>query len=150
MDPNRSLKAHICGITPLYFHKLISPQHLIKLTTLTELEWLKKIKNNYICQGKCKSQQTSTHPHTSYCSVCKQIRQRLCDSYHHCQKNPLLELISRITFEYLFDIITLEDIKSRRWLDSRLRDNGHTLRIKICYSRAKKKGLIDPYNTILS
>jgi hypothetical protein len=44
-------------------------------------------------------------------------------------------VLSRIMYEYLFGMITLEDIMGD-WLHPRLRDWGHTKRITECYHRA--------------
>lgn len=140
METPLNLRAQMAGITLTGFHNLLLPTQLTRIETLDELENIKSIKNKYICLGAGCRSQNKLHIHKYYCDNCNYIRRILCNAYHTCKRSPLLELLSRLLYEYMFDIISLEDIRSKRWLNVSLRDPGHTLRLKICYSRAKKKG----------
>lgn len=138
MDSTIALRRQLIGITPTIYAAYLTPSPLIGLASLSSLEYLKKLKKEYICSlpTSCKSQQQSK---SHYCPSCCNVRKHLCNQYHIAKKSPLHELVLRLVYEYLFDIISLEDIKTHKWLDNRLRDPGHTLRLRICYSKAKKK-----------
>lgn len=144
MDSTIKLRRQLIGITPTIYAGYLTPSPLIALTSLNSLEYLKKLKNEYICGNPtCRSRSAkSSSTSTSYCKSCSTIRKHMCNQYHNSQKSPLHELVLRLVYEYLFDIISLEDIKTHRWLDNRLRDPGHTLRLRICYSKVKKKSLL--------
>lgn len=155
MDSTIKLRQQLIGITPSIYATYLTPAPLMALTSLNSLEYLKKLKNEYICSSStCRSRSASakhklTHAPSSpspssYCASCSNVRKHLCDQYHNTntKKSPINELVLRLVYEYLFDIISLEDIKTHRWLDNRLRDPGHTLRLRICYSKAKKKSQI--------
>ena len=69
-----------------------------------------------------------------YCGQCRRLHQKMCKAstaYH--TDNPVDELVGRLAYEFVFDIISFEDLVNANWLGSKKRDAGHTRRlINIC------------------
>lgn len=66
------------------------------------------------------------------CGPCRRLSQKLCRAYHNDDTHtltPYEELYGRLMFEYVFDIISHEDLVHGTWDSPTLRDQGHTFRI---------------------
>lgn len=75
------------------------------------------------------------------CKKCKKIQSHLLKTYHSAQSFEE-ELATRLLYEYLFQFITLHDIKTGDWKYPCGRDHGHHLRItniadKCCLKKIK-------------
>ena len=62
------------------------------------------------------------------CCRCIRIRRLMCIRYH--VYDPVVELLRRLIFEFVFDYITYDQIASDEWLQKGHRDNAH--KIKKC------------------
>jgi len=63
------------------------------------------------------------------CGRCRRLGQKLCRAYHGIS-DPQQELDARLLYEFVFGIISEEDIVTNQWAMSHLRDWGHTFRIR--------------------
>lgn len=70
------------------------------------------------------------------CWRCQRLRKKMCRWYHGSDSNPRSvyeELHGRLLFEYVFDKISMDDLRNGTWKDPCKRDQGHHLRIaKLC------------------
>lgn len=111
------------------FLQHLSASNLVTLNSVYELEDIKYIKNTILCKGRCRSCNTSKW----FCSKCNKLNKLLCRSYHN--QSAFEELIVRLVYEYMFDMLTLDDIMSGRWLEICKRDFGHHERIQRLIAR---------------
>lgn len=111
------------------FLEQLTPSNLVTLSSIYDLEDIKSFKNDHLCKGRCKCKNTSKW----FCSKCGVLNKLLCRSYHGV--TDFDELIIRIVYEYMFDIITLDDIANEKWMGMCNRDSGHCERIKRLVSR---------------
>lgn len=75
-----------------------------------------------------KKQLCECKPHRHLCKKCKKIQSHLLKSYHSSNSYEE-ELATRLLYEFLFQFISLNDIKSGTWKFPCIRDHGHHLRI---------------------
>ena len=71
--------------------------------------------------GKCTYRGSGKYP----CSQCSKLNKSLCKNYHNKDFDAVDELVSRLVYETVFDIISINDVRDGKWLDPRLRDEGH-------------------------
>ncbi len=71
------------------------------------------------CKGKCAYRGTGKYS----CSGCSRLNKSMCRAYHTV--DAVDELVSRLVYEVIFGIISINDVAQGRWLDRRLRDPGH-------------------------
>ncbi len=84
------------------------------------------LKNHRLQRCKCHN----SRPYK--CSPCRRLAQKLCRAYHTDDTHrltPYEELYGRLLYEYVFDIITHEDLIHGTWDSPHIRDQGHTFRI---------------------
>lgn len=65
-----------------------------------------------------------------WCWRCRRLQQQLCRWYH--QGDAACELVGRITYEVVFDILDVQAVAAAQWLNAGCRwqsDCGHTLRL---------------------
>jgi hypothetical protein len=115
MQPNR--------LTSQEFLRKTSFENLLKIKSPQELATLKKIKQKTLCNGRCKSNMNSIY----YCHSCSKVQKLMCRHYH--TEDPLQELVCRLAYEYMFDIISYTDLCSDKWYNSPKRDSGHNWRV---------------------
>ena len=85
------------------------------------------------------------------CNACNKLKRRLCKQYHvltdtlEKSSNPidlselaLKELYRRLEYEYVFDMISYDDILTGIWKDSYKRDKGHQRRLMKLYNMAEE------------
>ena len=106
------------------FLEYLAPANLLTFTSVYDLEDIKYLKNTHFCNGHCKCKRTSKW----LCSKCKELNKLLCRSYHSV--SPFEELILRVVYEYMFDMLSLHDIKTGNWMGVCNRDTGHYERIR--------------------
>ena len=119
----------------------ISPKSWCTVQTIKELVYLKH-QRSYNCQEQCCS---SPYRHIyRLCSQCTQLRRKMCSAYHVHERERLTsgtahnEIALRLVYEYVFDIITIDDIEKGRWLHPSLRDEGHHKRMQVLYRKARR------------
>jgi hypothetical protein len=71
----------------------------------------------------------------------------MCRQYHNI--NEADELALRLTYEGIFGYIPIHAIENGTWLNPSYRDAGHTLRMRIIWSRSNKV-VRDKYTWIVS
>lgn len=130
----RDIQRIVVGISVATFIDFIHPRNLLMIKSLDEIIYLKELMTKRLCRGKCKSQRCG---HKAHCSNCNTIKRYLWRAYHN-YKDPRHEVVARIMYEYLFDFISLRDIKGD-WLNDSLRDWGHDKRISERYHLAYDK-----------
>lgn len=100
---------------------------------------LKKARQARCIQNKCKRG-------GYYCGPCRRLCKKLVKGYHlftdekkksccsaECVDLAAQEVEARLTYEYVFDMIDEHLLENGEWLDKRLRDAGHTIRLqKLC------------------
>ena len=59
------------------------------------------------------------------CRRCSKLNKSLCRNYHNNDFDAVDELVSRLVYETVFDMISISDVRDGKWLDPRLRDSGH-------------------------
>lgn len=64
-----------------------------------------------------------------YCKPCKRLRAKLCRGYHG-RAGAVSELLGRLTYEFVFDIVPEAALFEGWWLKAGLRDRGHHFRMK--------------------
>lgn len=74
-----------------------------------------------------------------YCGPCRRLSQRMCRQYHiltdeeedlpYAAQLAFDELKARLRYEYVFDIISEEDLLKGTWTSSKKREHGHQKRI---------------------
>jgi hypothetical protein len=101
---------------------LLTLCYVANLNTVYDLAKLKIFKIK-LCGHKCKCKSTAKY----HCKSCKKINSHLCRNYHNI--SPQAELILRIVYEYMFDIITFNDLMTGKWIHQCSRDVGHHGRI---------------------
>jgi hypothetical protein len=106
------------------FSRALEPEALLHLDSIEELAHLKDIKDRVVCTGVCLSKNT----HKYSCRKCTQVRKSLCRRYHNLP-SPKEELVARLVYEYMFDVLTLCDIATGNWMDHSIRDIGHHTRM---------------------
>lgn len=111
------------ALTLTLFLQLVAPCALVTMSDSSAFLKLKKMKNS-ICSGRCCFKGTGKFA----CKKCRVIKHVMCRNYHNLS-DPLEELIGRLVYEYMFDIISLDDIEYGHWLHRDLRDAGHHLRM---------------------
>lgn len=110
----------------------VSTEHLRKVLTSDALRDIKTYKTEHVC----------TRPknclHHRRCRPCRRLNHMMCASYHLydacATSDPWKardELALRIMYEYMFDRITYEDLRRKRWGDSKDMDRGHVARIRL-------------------
>lgn len=86
-----------------------------------------------------------------FCGNCSRLNKRLKDSYHkygrelenrldakaschfqhlHIQDVAATEIDIRLKYEFVFGLISAEDMTGQNWLNPSLRDKGHTKRME--------------------
>lgn len=91
----------------------------------------------------------------NYCGRCRSMRQKLCRDYHVYEhgcspKDAMLEIVGRLKYEFVFDIIDMKSLKDGTWMKSKLRDIGHTQRLQKLYIIACGASYSDQYKWLLS
>lgn len=114
------------------FLKEVSFENLLKCSSVEDLKVLKEEKKS-LCKGRCKCKNTSQF----LCKPCANINRKMCRVYH--DTNPFEELVLRVAYEYMFDIINESDLKTGQWSGCCLRDEGHHERIRRLKARANKE-----------
>jgi hypothetical protein len=72
------------------------------------------------------------HKKPFMCGPCRRLSQKLCRTYHSDDTHrltPYQELHARLMYEFVFDIISFDDLVNGTWDCPTLRDQGHTFRI---------------------
>lgn len=110
------------------FLGLLSIYYIFNLSSVYELAKL-KIQKVKLCKGRCRSNATSIY----YCKSCSRINSRLCRCYHSL--SPLEELVMRLAYEYIFDIITFDELRFGKWTLQCGRDIGHHQRVNHLLAR---------------
>ena len=72
------------------------------------------------------------------CGRCRRLGQKLCRAYHGLS-DPQQELNARLLYEFVFGIISAEDILSNQWASPTLRDEGHGFRIRKLQALARSR-----------
>lgn len=117
------------------FAKLIqsvSTEHLRKVLSPNALRDIKAYKTEHVC----------TRPyncaHHRLCRPCRRLNHMMCAAYHlydACtDADPSKardELALRIMYEFMFDRITYEDVRRKRWGECKDMDRGHMVRIRL-------------------
>lgn len=106
------------------FLEEVSFENLVQLSSIEDLRDLKEFKETRVCRGRCKCKNTSKY----FCKPCASINRRLCRGYHEVP--PIEELVLRLTYEYIFDIISEDDLVKGTWKMNHGRDEGHNERIR--------------------
>ncbi len=90
------------------------------------------------CIRECRLRACCCRPKSCYyCAQCRRLNKELCRGYHNI-KDPLQEIEARLIYEYVFDIITEDDLKHEmihRKPCRGSRDYGHYKRMKVLYER---------------
>ena len=102
----------------------VSYENLVQLSSIEDLKDLKEFKDTMICKGRCKCKNNSKY----LCKPCGSINRQLCRGYHEVP--PMEELVLRLTYEYIFDIISEQDLVKGTWKVNKGRDDGHNERIR--------------------
>ena len=97
-----------------------------------ELVQLKSLRN-----AKCSNtkKKCSLKSGRFLCGSCRRLCQKLCKQYHTgscsgCKADAAAhELSSRLTYEYVFDILDDSAFENSSWMEWHWRDYGHTERI---------------------
>lgn len=110
----------MCGVSELI--SFLTLCYVANLNSVYDLAKLKILKVK-LCGDKCKCKRTSKY----HCKSCRKINTHLCRNYHNI--SPQAELILRIVYEYMFDIITFNDLLTGKWMQQCSRDVGHHGRI---------------------
>jgi hypothetical protein len=63
------------------------------------------------------------------CGRCRRLGQKLCRAYHGIS-DPQQELNARLLYEFVFGMISEEDLVRNEWAAAHLRDWGHGFRIQ--------------------
>lgn len=64
-----------------------------------------------------------------WCWRCRRLQQQLCRAYHDCS-DAAQELVARITYEVVFDMLDMQAVAMAQWLNAQWRrDCGHTMRL---------------------
>ena len=104
--------------------------------TACELRSLPRYRQLHVCNGCL--------PHRQ-CYACTQLARMLCRKYHMFGSTCAYtmtpdmakeELASRLAYEVMFGIVTVEQVLTGKWLSFRLRDKGHTERMRRLWTRA--------------
>jgi hypothetical protein len=103
------------------------------LLQLSSVEDLKDLKETFVCRGRCKCKNNSKF----FCKPCASINRQLCRSYH--EVSPMEELVLRLAYEYIFDIISEQDLANGKWKINKGRDDGHNERIRRLSALASKQ-----------
>lgn len=85
------------------------------------------------------------------CGRCRRLRQKMCREYHNTgleleraynddtksdkevSRLASKEIEERLMYEYVFNIITEDHLRSGEWLWGEMRDYGHTIRMRKLY-----------------
>lgn len=82
------------------------------------------------------------------CKGCRSLSAVMCRRYHASHGGnagkrsaavSVDELAMRLAYEVIFDIIPIKSLEDGTWLDARYRDSGHTMRMRIVWSRARSQ-----------
>ena len=124
----------------------------MKIESLEDLIALKAARQGNCNQHKCQSSALRGH----FCGRCRRLSQRLCRAYHKGNPEQSLgisakavddivqELVLRITYEFVFDIIDIKAITSASWLKPSSRKcYGHTKRLYTIAAALYRNGLED-------
>lgn len=114
------------------FLEVVSFDNLLKCTSVDDLKLLKKEKE-VLCKGRCKCKNTSQF----FCKPCANINRKMCRVYH--DTTPFEELVLRLAYEYMFDIVSETDLRTGKWYGTCLRDEGHHERIRRLKARASRQ-----------
>lgn len=104
----------------------------LKCSTVEDINKLKMEKES-MCKGRCKCKNNSKF----LCNPCSNINRKMCRVYH--ENNPFEELVLRVAYEYMFNIVSYTQLSTGKWDERCLRDEGHHKRIIILKSKAKNK-----------
>jgi hypothetical protein len=109
---------------------------MFTIQEMRQLEEMKMLRSKQCCKNKCCSVITKGF----YCGRCRKLSQKLCRQYHILKDSQEYlpeasslarkEVKERLKYEYVFDIVTLEDIEVGSWLYNHKRDTGHQRRIE--------------------
>ena len=95
------------------------------------MEYAKIIREGRLHVCRCR------HKSCYYCPPCRKLNKELCRGYHNI-KDPLREIEARLLYEYVFDIISEEDLvkelNSKKPMRGK-RDEGHYNRMKVLFER---------------
>lgn len=110
------------------FLEKVSFDNLLQCSSVEDIKALKAEKKS-LCNGRCKCKHTSQF----LCKPCANINRKMCRVYH--DNNPFEELVLRVAYEYMFDIVTDNELRTGEWYTGYFRDEGHQERIR----RLKRK-----------
>ncbi|NBU34202.1 hypothetical protein EBZ38_08580 [bacterium] len=105
------------------FLQLVTPIALMAIGRVSDLVRLKELYREHVCCGRCLYSGTGRY----VCHKCGKIKQKMCRGYHDLC-DPEAELVCRITYEYFFDLISLQDLVEDP-MSAKLRDFGHQERM---------------------
>lgn len=111
------------------FLEAVSFDNLLKCSSVDDLKMLKEEKKS-LCKGRCKCKCTSKF----YCKPCANINRKMCRVYH--DNKPFEELVLRVTYEYMFDIVSEKELRNGEWYACGFRDEGHQERIRRLKAKA--------------
>jgi hypothetical protein len=112
----------MAGATASFLEE-VSFDNLLRCSSVEDLNKLKMEKDG-LCKGRCKCKNTSKF----FCKPCANINRKMCRVYH--DTTPFEELVLRLAYEYMFDIVSESELKTGRWYGSCARDEGHHERIR--------------------
>jgi len=119
-----STQLYKMAMTLAAFLALVTPAALVSLKSVADLARLKMCKDQHICKGRCIYRGTGKFP----CKNCGKLKQKMCRNYHGLETEE--ELVSRLVYEYLFGMISIDNLLSNSWMDKSLRDCGHHERMR--------------------
>jgi hypothetical protein len=122
----------------------VSPKYIKDYKNAGFLKALKVYKDRYICMRTVGYKCTPT----MRCDGCRVVSGVVCHRYHarpspfevkHAT-NDAEELAMRLAFEVIFGMLSVEEIEKGTWLESKRRDAGHTMRMRILLRRCSGTG----------
>lgn len=110
----------------------VSFDNLLKCSTVGDINKLKMEKES-LCKKRCKCKNNSQF----LCNPCSNINRKMCRVYH--DNDPFEELVLRVAYEYMFNIVSYTQLNTGKWDERCSRDEGHHERIQRLQIRAKNK-----------
>jgi len=114
----------------------ITPELLMNISSVDGIKALKLYRVRHMCRGcgmYC-------------CRPCRNLKKAMCRAYHIFEEKSMDkkkmavaaqdEIAMRLVYEYLFDMIHIEDISTGAWKEFK-GDDGHVFRIKKLLKYAK-------------
>lgn len=108
----------------------VTPSNLKGFKKASMIKTIKAYKDQYVCRKSVGYACSKTSP----CKDCKTLMAIMCKRYHH--HDAADELAMRLVYEGMFGFIPLDAIENGTWLNSKYRDSGHTMRMRIIWQRA--------------